>query len=536
MVCTQVCCSGAALADRLRTLAPHIVASDPWLLEGRAGSSRGSTVAHSWPADAAGWSDAAAFLRGLSPAALAECERHGLHNCLHLWHGMPRPLLEVCSAVRSTAMALGQHAAASGGTPEADEDDGAPAAGSNASSSRRQQRAEKTAQVTALVRLVSRHLRLEHVRRVVDVGCGKGHLIAELQRALKVPALGLERDEALVECARALYPTVGFASCDVGAGGGDLVALLREGDLLLGLHPCGALGEALVAAAAAHGGVALLMVPCCLHKQGRAARAACSRLGEQLGLGELAVVALKKASMARDATPTVEARRNRHALRRLLEARGVAAADGPRAEMSGLHPKKARRGLEALAADALAWRGLPPPAAGELERVAREAGAAFEATRRESVLEGVLGDLLELAVVLDRAAALHEVGLRTAALTAFPMHASDRNLAIVAAPARLASPSLAAAAAAADAAAAAAATVVVDADADADADGAATVPAEGGGAELVSGARARLCVTPDAGLRLQVELVCRAAAAAADGGSDTRDAAAWEEARCRPCV
>lgn len=522
MVCVQICCSGAALTDRLRSLAPHIVAADPWLLEGRAGSSRGSTVAHSWPADADGWSDAAAFLRGLSPAALAECERHGLHNCLHLWRGMPRTLLEVCSAVRSTAMALGQHADAAVGTPEADEDDGAPVGSSSSSgtsSSRRQQRAEKTAQVTALVRLVSRHLRLEHVRRVVDVGCGKGHLIAELQRALQVPALGLERDEALVECARALYPTVGFASCDVSAGGGDLAALLREGDLLLGLHPCGALGEALVAAAAAHGGVALLMVPCCLHKQGRAARAASSRLGAQLGLGEVAVVALKKASMARDATPTVEARRNRHALRQLLEERGgLAAADGPRAEMSGLHPKKARRGLEALATDALAWRGLPPPAAGELERVAREANAAFEATRRESVLEGVLGDLLELAVVLDRAAALHEAGLRTAALTAFPMHASDRNLAIVAAPARLASPSLAGAADAGDTTA--------------------TKPAEGGGgggAELVCGARARLCVTPDAGLRLRIELVCRRVAAAGDGGDTRREAAAWDDTRCTPC-
>ena len=118
-------------------------------------------------------------------------------------------------------------------------------------------------------------------------------------------------------------------------------------------------------------------------------------------------------------------------------------------------------------------------------------------------------------MVLDRAAALHEAGLRTAALTAFPMHASDRNLAIVAAPAHLASPSLAGADAG---------------------DAAATELAEGGGgAELVCGARARLCVTPAAGLRLRIELVCRAAAAG-DGGDARREVAAWEdEARCTPC-
>ena len=64
---------------------------------------------------------------------------------------------------------------------------------------------------------------------------------------------------------------------------------------------------------------------------------------------------------------------------------------------------------------------------------------------------------------------------------------SKGNLAIVAAPAHLASPSLAGADAG-DAAIAAAPTK------------------DGDGAELVCGARARLCVTPDAGLRLRIEL------------------------------
>ena len=107
------------LDQHLRLIAPHLVNADPWLLEGRAGSSRDPTAGGgasssdadgSWPSDA-GWSDAASFLRGLSPSALAECERCGLHNCPQHWAGMPPRLLEVCCAVRRVAAALGQHTA-----------------------------------------------------------------------------------------------------------------------------------------------------------------------------------------------------------------------------------------------------------------------------------------------------------------------------------------------------------------------------------------------------------------------------------------
>jgi SAM-dependent methyltransferase len=158
------------------------------------------------------------------------------------------------------------------------------------------------------------------VSRVVDVGCGRGHLTAELSRLLNVPALGIDRDAELLHSARTLYPSVGFEMVDVMAG--QLVPLLREGDLVVGLHPCGLLGERIVEAVASLRGVALLMVPCCLHKQGNQPRPPRSALGRAAGL-TLPCAALKKASMARNASSTVAPRRTRHALRALLLSRGV---------------------------------------------------------------------------------------------------------------------------------------------------------------------------------------------------------------------
>ena len=142
----------------------------------------------------------------------------------------------------------------------------------------------------------------------------------------------------------------------------------------------------------------------------------------------LPLAALKKASMALDSTGSVQTRRARHELRELLRIRGIDVSR--REDMDGIHPKKARRGLEALASEALRLRGLPEPTEEELREAVAAASAPFEAIRRLSLLEPTLGELVELAALLDRALALEEVGMGTSVFRAFDQAASDRNLCI----------------------------------------------------------------------------------------------------------
>ena len=122
--------------------------------------------------------------------------------------------------------------------------------------------------------------------------------------------------------------------------------------------------------------------------------------------------------------------------RRLLRARGVdEAALSARREMDGIHPRKAARGLPTLAAEALAKRGMAPAAEEELAEARARAHVPFERLRRLSLLEPMLGELIELLGTLDRALALHDAGMATCVFKAFEQGASDRNLALLAEPA-----------------------------------------------------------------------------------------------------
>lgn len=281
-----------------------------------------------WPSPE-GWRD---FLLSFDDEMLCDCERLGLHHHTAAWRDdMPDTLRALCDAVRRASLSLRGRRAADVNSEAASYCSPAGALGNSAGRHGghlpRRQKESKAAQVQALALLTMSHLGMhaDHaVARVVDVGCGRGHLTAQLARQLGVPAVGIDRDAGLLDSARTLYPSVGFEAVDVVAG--QLVPLLREGDLVVGLHPCGLLGERIVEAVASLRGVALLMVPCCLHKQGGEPRPPRSALGKALGL-MLPCAALKKASMARDASATVAPRRTRHALRALLLARGADEAE-----------------------------------------------------------------------------------------------------------------------------------------------------------------------------------------------------------------
>ena len=262
---------------------------------------------------------------------------------------------------------------------------------------------------------------LSRIRRVVDVGCGKGHLTAALRSSLNVPALGLDFDAELLVAARTLYPAVEFEARDIVDNG----LPIRDGDLVVGLHPCGCLGEAVVASVAnlqkaecgecgecseeaesSGAGATLLMVPCCWHKQRAPTRAPLSSVCASADL-HLPHHALKKASMAMDASQSVPSRRARYELRELLRIRGVDAETlANRREMDGIHPRKALRGLATLAAECFRKRGIEPAATDEeLAEAARVAHGKFERSRRLSLLEPMLGALAAVAVA-DAGAAL----------------------------------------------------------------------------------------------------------------------------------
>ncbi len=281
----------------------------------------------------------------------------------------------------------------------------------------------KSGQVAALVALCRE--RGFDARRVVDVGSGAGHLTRALAQALRVEAVGLERDGARVERARARAAGHDAVAFEVVAVGAAPVAL-RPTDLAVGLHACGALADELVALAA-RDRVALVLVACCPQKIDAAARLAASCTGRARAL-EVAREVLGVAN-AFEGTPDVEALATRIALRRLLRARGVDLRRGD--ETHGLTPRVRRR-LEAAAERALALRGLAPSSEPERQEALARARAEVGLARRRALPRRLLGAALEVALALDRARALEEAGAAADVVRLFPRALSPRNLAVVA--------------------------------------------------------------------------------------------------------
>jgi hypothetical protein len=107
--------------------------------------------------------------------------------------------------------------------------------------------------------------------------------------------------------------------------------------------------------------------------------------------------------------------------------------------MRGINRRRARAGLAEIAARALALRGLPAPTAAEIRAHEVEARRRYAAVRRLSLPRSMLGRLVEVAVVLDRAARLEESGSHVEVAAIFDRAATPRNLAVFAsrAPGRL---------------------------------------------------------------------------------------------------
>ena len=369
-----------------------------------------------------GWD---AFLLGLDDAELRRAEEEGLGARAPHLPGAPADLVdlarEIVAATRVPALAQEESAPLP-----------APAL--------RSVSARKREQLPALLGAVEGMAR--HARRIVDVGAGSGHFSRLASERFAREVVGIDRDPGrTAAAARAAERSGGsgsasFVTLDAGREG----LVFSQDDLAVGLHACGALGDRLVVAAA-EAGCDVALVSCCLQKIEGSHRAPLSRAGaglvlrrEALGLANLTAQPL---GVEVSLDTTLAAREARHALALLLRARGMALA--PSEEMRGINRRRAHGGLAALAAVALAGRGLPAAGDAEIRRHEDEARRRYARIRRLSLPRNMLARLLEIAVVLDRGAALEESGHHVRWLVIFEQAVTPRNLALFAsrAPERL---------------------------------------------------------------------------------------------------
>ncbi|MFO0757896.1 MAG: methyltransferase [Byssovorax sp.] len=401
---------GSPVSDALsRALAIVIPALD--IIEGRV--ERGAPPA--W-CEARGWTS---FLLGLPDEIVLRCEAEGLAIGLADRSKVPPDLAALIEAVAAMS-----RLAPLGGPPR-----------SLHAPSLRAVSTRKRDQLAVLLGAIAPMA--EEAARIVDVGAGRGHLTRIAATLFDREAIGLEREASRVAAATALsaHPETRSTARFVVFDADREELALSPGDLALGLHACGALGDRLVLAAA-ETGCDLGLISCCFQKISDAERAPLSRAGRAAGLRlrkdalGLANLSVSPVGVEGPLAATMEAREARHALALLLQRRGLAVSPGE--AMRGINRRRAHRGFYALAEQALALRGLAPATEDELAGCAREAAADFARVRRLSLPRALLARPTELALVLDRAAALEDAGLFAAVIELFAIGTTPRNLAIFA--------------------------------------------------------------------------------------------------------
>lgn len=352
-----------------------------------------------------GWLD---FLRGLDDAALTYCEADGLSaHAARL--GAPGDLTDLVRAADAVCRLAPL---------------GPPGHGSPSHRIKPRKRRQLSAFAGALL---SRELA---AGRVVDVGAGHGHLTRHLAEALRVEAVGLERDEARLQTARDLAGDgVCFEAVDLFAE----APRLHPTDLVVGLHACGALTDRLVFAAA-ECGAAVAFASCCLQKRPEPARAPLVADGSSAGPLDRAALGLANINIGPTGVEAshrqnIEARMRRVGLRALLRGRGVDVMPGD--EMHGINRRRAHDDFDAFAAFVLAKRGMPSATAAEL-RAAEAAGREESGrTRRWSIARRWLGRVVEVYVNCDRALYLERRGYRVELGALWPLEVSPRNVGVI---------------------------------------------------------------------------------------------------------
>jgi SAM-dependent methyltransferase len=278
----------------------------------------------------------------------------------------------------------------------------------------------------------------QRAERVVDVGAGSGHFSRLSAELLGRATLALDRDASRLERGKTLQEERSreAGTLDVRFIEADLSRQeleLRGSDLAVGIHACGGLGDRLVLAAS-QARCDLALVSCCLQKIEVPHRMALSRAAgafslrkSELGLTNLTI---RAQGVERTLGENLRAREVRLALRHLLRSRGLEVRAGE--EMRGVNRRRAHAGLAELSSHVFAQRGLPPPTEAELHAHAEQAHRDYAVIRRLSLPRNLLGRLVELAVVLDRAAVLEEAGLSVRMGELFESSVTPRNVLLLA--------------------------------------------------------------------------------------------------------
>lgn len=288
---------------------------------------------------------------------------------------------------------------------------------------------QKRVQVAAFVEAC--RARLPAPSRVVDVGSGHGHLTRSLSAAWHSAAVGVDWNARLLRTARTLSTQDGVAFVEANALAG--LPAAGPGDVWVGLHACGALGDALVRHALA-ARVPLALVGCCPQKTDGPFRAPFDDAAPVLGravLG-LANVTPRATGVEVDVQVDLAARTAREAVLDLL--RQVDASLAPGEEMRGVNRRVARRGIHALAAAAFLRRAWPVPTETHVNAAWARAVANQARARRLAVPRVVLGRAVEVFLALDRAAALHTAGFAVEVGTFVLPSCTPRNIMVVARP------------------------------------------------------------------------------------------------------
>lgn len=289
----------------------------------------------------------------------------------------------------------------------------------------------KRGQVAALLGLLRDAF--SDVTEIVDVGAGHGHLTVRAAAALAVPTLGVERDPRRVEVARALagHRPVRFVAADVFAADNPLASLPPSPKrLLMALHGCGDLGDALVTSAVATR-ARVLLLGCCPQKIRGFERVSLVSGGpsfprEILGLAN---VLARTKGIEGDLRRALATKESRLALRYMLAARGSTIPAGE--EMRGVNRRKANAGFPGFAEAVCRVRGFPAPTPDEIADAGQRARAHHLAQRRLSLPRSMLGRVLEIFLAVDRALYLRNHGYDADVVQVFPTALSPRNLAVL---------------------------------------------------------------------------------------------------------
>jgi len=364
-----------------------------------------------------GWSH---FLLGLSDLELRRCEAEGLAVALPALRAAPKSLLELASRLLEVSALPALEAPLA--QPSREELRGV---------GERKQR-QLSILLGALTPLAA------PARRIVDVGAGSGHFARLSAAHFGRATLGLERNPERVATAKSRAHARSNAAPQ-GVAEFAVVDASHEslrfsaGDLAIGLHACGELGDTLVRAVA-ESGVDLALVSCCLQKISSAERAPLSRAAngfslrkDTLGLSNLTSQAL---GVETSVEHNIRGRQARYGLRLLLFARGLEFEPG--AEMQGVNRRQAQGGLAAIAQRSLELHRLSPATDSEIAHFESEAKRQFELIRRLSLPRDMLARAIELSVILDRAARLEESGHAVCVATIFERAVTPRNVSLFA--------------------------------------------------------------------------------------------------------